>query len=169
MDFTQYIKWSDGEVGTFQHFCCSQEEMVEMLERNIAEPSIVETWTEDFTGNQLAYFDEYVQLIKGEENMKKATKEEVLEEIFDEVIVTENDIEDVLDALEEHGYIKFKEPKKEYKEYKVFVKTVIIYEGAKDLYYVTDSIYTDNIDEAKLFDLDEEKDGYDYEIVKEEE
>lgn len=33
------------------------------------------------------------------------------------------DIEDVLDALEEHGYIKFK---KEPKEYKVFVKIVTI-------------------------------------------
>ena len=68
--------------------------------------------------------------------------------------------------MEKEGYIKFKE---EYKEYKVFVKTVITYEGVKDLYYVTDSIYTDNIDEAKLFDLNEEKDGYAYEIVKEEE
>ncbi len=164
MNFTQYIKWSDGEVGTFQHFCCSQEEMVEMLERNIAEPSIVETWIEDFTGNQLAYFDGHVQLIEGEKELKKGTKEEVLDEVYDEVAVERWSIEDVLDVLEEYRYIEFK---KEYKEYKVFVKTVIVYEGAKDLYYVTDSLYTDNIDEAKRFDLDEEKDGYAYEIVKE--
>ncbi len=164
MNFTQYIKWSDGEVSTFQHFCCSQEEMVEMLERNIAEPSIVGTWTEDFTGNQLAYFDEYVQLIKGEENMKKATKEEVLNVTKKKTQLLNIDIREVLELLEKEGYTKFE---KEPKEYKVFVKTVIVYEGAKDLYYVTDSLYTDNIDEAKRFELDEEKDGYAYEIVKE--
>lgn len=96
--------------------------------------------------------------------MKKVTRGKVLDEVFDEVAVGRWDIEDVLDALEEAAIIEFQE---EYKEYKVFVKTVITYEGVKDLYYVTDSIYTDNIDEAKLFELDEEKDGYAYEIVKE--
>lgn len=87
-----------------------------------------------------------------------------MDEVYDEAAVERWDIEDVLDVLEEYRYIEFKE---EYKEYKVFVKTVIVYEGAKDLYYVTDSLYTDNIDEAKRFELDEEKDGYAYEIVKE--
>ena len=99
--------------------------------------------------------------------MKKATKEEVFKNINRRLLVPRYDIKAVLDLLEEEGYINFKKEPKEYNEYKVFVKTVIVYEGVKDLYYVTDSIYTDNIDEAKLFELDEEKDGYAYEIVKE--
>lgn len=164
MNFTQYIKWSDGEVGAFQHFCFNQEEMVEMLERNIAEPSIVKTWTEDFAGNQIAYFDKYIQLITGEEEMKKVTKEEALERINFDIYVNRRDIKEVLDALEEQGYIKFK---KEPKEYKVFVKLVTIGEENKKLYYVNEHHLTDNIDEAKRFGLNEDKYGYAYEYVKE--
>ena len=51
------------------------------------------------------------------------SKEELLNEVYYEVAAERCDIEDVLDALEEHGYIKFK---KEPKEYKVFVKIVTI-------------------------------------------
>lgn len=100
--------------------------------------------------------------------MKKGTKEEVFKNINRRLLVPRGDIKAVLDLLEEEWYIKFKKEPKEPNVYKVFVKTVITYEGVKDLYYVTDSIYTDNIDEAKLFDLNEEKDGYAYEIVEDE-
>lgn len=164
MEYTQFIKWSDEAVTKYKYSNHSKEELVEMLKQDIHDRGILSTWLEDENGKELAYFDRNNEITKGEENMKKGTKEEVLNEVFDEVAVEHWDIEDVLDVLEEHRYIEFKE---EYKEYKVFVKTVITYEGVKDLYYVTDSIYTDNIDEAKLFELDEEKDGYSYEIVKE--
>lgn len=171
METTQYIKWSDGAVTKYKYSNHSQEEVIEMLKQDIHDRGILSTWVEDKNGNQIAYFDKHTQRIKWREELRKATKEEVFDKINNEVSVFKNDIKEVLDSLdslEEQGYIKFKkEPKKEYKEYKVFVKTVIVYEGAKDLYYVTDSLYTDNIDEAKRFELDEEKDGYAYEIVKE--
>lgn len=166
METTQYIKWSDGAVTKYKYSNHSQEEVIEMLKQDIRDRGILSTWVEDKNGNQIAYFDKHTQRIKWREELRKATKEEVFDKINNEVSVFQNDIKEVLDSLEEQGYIKFK---KEPKEYKVFVKTVIVYEGVKDLYYVTDSIYTDNIDEAKRFELDEEKDGYAYEIVKEEE
>lgn len=66
--------------------------------------------------------------------MKKGTKEEVLERINFDIHVHRRDIKDVLDALEEQGYIKFK---KEPKEYKVFVKIVTIGGEKKKFYYVS--------------------------------
>ena len=168
MEATQYIKWSDGAVTKYKYSETGKEEVVGILKENINERTILSTWADDENGKRIAYFDKHIQLIEGEEELKKATKEEVFKNINRRLLVPRGDIKAVLDLLEEEGYIKFKkEPKKEYKEYKVFVKTVIIYEGVKDLYYVTDSLYTDNIDEAKRFELDEEKDGYAYEIVKE--
>lgn len=99
-----------------------------------------------------------------EEEMKKVTKEEALERINFDIHVHRRYIEEVLDALEEKGYIKFK---KEPKEYKVFLKMVTIGEEQKKLYYVTDFQLTDNIDKAKRFEIDEDKHGYGHEIVKE--
>ena len=165
MEATQYIKWSDGAVTKYKYSNHSQEEVIEMLKQDIHDRGILSTWVEDKNGNQITYFNRHTQRIKWEEELRKATKEEIFKNINRRLLVPRGDIEAVLDVLEDEGYIKFKEPKK----YKVFIKTVIVYEGVKDLYYVTDSIYTDNIDEAKLFDLNEEKDGYAYEIVKEEE
>lgn len=92
------------------------------------------------------------------------SKEELLNEVYYEVAAERCDIEDVLDALEEHGYIKFK---KEPKEYKVFVKIVTIGGEKKKLYYVSSYHLSENIDEAKRFETNEDKDGYIYEIIKE--
>ena len=125
---------------------------------------IISTWLEDQNGEQVAYFDKNTQLIKGEEQVKKATKEEILDKIYFDVSATKNEINQILEQLEKKGYIKFK---KELKTYKVFVKIVTIDGENKKLYYMTDSNLTDNIDEAKRFELDEEKDGYAYEFVKE--
>lgn len=163
MNFTQYILYINGSKTKYKYFDYSEEKIIQMLKSKFNLGTILAIWAEDENGNQIAYFDKNTEVIKGEK-MKKVTKEEVLEKIFNEVAVVECDIEDVLDALEEHGYIKFKE---EPKEYKVFVKMVTIGEEQKKLYYVTDFHLTDNIDEAKRFELDEEKDGYAYEIVKE--
>ena len=167
MEYIQYIKWSDEAVTKYKYSNHSKEELVEMLKQDIHDRGILSTWLEDENGKELACFDRNNEITKGGENMKKGTKEEVFKNINRRLLVSRGDIEAVLDLLEEEGYINFKKEPKEYNEYKVFVKTVIVYEGVKDLYYVTDSIYTDNIDEAKLFELDEEKDGYAYEIVKE--
>lgn len=163
MKYTKFVKWENREV-THTTYNFTIERIIDIMRNDLNYGVVISTWLEDENGKELAYFDKHNEITKEGENMKKGTKEEVLNEVFDEVVVERCDIEDVLDALEEHGYIEFKE---EYKEYKVFVKTVIVYEGVKDLYYVTDSLFTDNIDEAKLFELDEEKDGYAYEIVKE--
>nr|DAG08399.1 MAG TPA: hypothetical protein [Caudoviricetes sp.] len=128
------------------------------------ERTILSTWADDENGKQIAYFDKHIQLITGEEEMKKATKEEVLDEIFNDVADTRYDIEDVLDALEEYGYIEFKQ---EPKEYKVFVKIITIGREKKKLYYVSSYHLSENIDEAKRFETNEDKDGYVPEIVKE--
>lgn len=98
------------------------------------------------------------------EEMKKATKEEVLDEIYYKVSTTQYDIEQVLDLLEEEGYIEFK---KEPKKYKVFVKIVTINGEKKKLYYVSSYHLSENIDEAKRFETNEDKHGYGHEIVKE--
>lgn len=125
---------------------------------------ILSTWAEDENGNQIAYFDKHIQLITGEEEMKKVTKEEVLERINFDIHVHRRYIKEVLDALEEKGYIEFK---KEPKKYKVFVKLATIGEENKKLYYVNEHHLTDDIDEAKRFGLNEAKYGYAYEYVKE--
>lgn len=164
MGYIQYIKWSDEEVTEYKYSNHSKEEVVEILKEDIDERDILSTWADDENGNQIAYFDKHIQLITGEEEMKKATKEEVLEEIYNDVAAVECDIEDVLDALEEKGYIKFK---KEPKEYKVFVKIVTICGEKKKLYYVSRYHLSENIDEAKRFGTNEDKDGYVPEIVKE--
>ena len=121
-------------------------------------------WSDDENGKQIAYFDKNTKLITGEEGMEKATKEEVLEEINFDIYVHRRDIKTVLDSLEEKGYIKFK---KEPKEYKVFVKIVTIDGEKKKLYYVSSYHLSENIDEAKRFETNEDKDGYVPEIVKE--
>ncbi len=121
-------------------------------------------WSDDENGKQIAYFDKNTKLITGEEGMEKATKEEVLEEINFDIYVHRRDIKAVLDSLEEKGYIKFK---KEPKEYKVFVKIVTIDGEKKKLYYVSSYHLSENIDEAKRFETNEDKDGYVPEIVKE--
>ncbi|ASZ71077.1 hypothetical protein 05601_35 [Lactococcus phage 05601] len=164
MKFTQYIKWISGEVAKYKHHDSSQEGIIRILERDVNFSTVEATGAEDKNGNEIAYFDKHIQLITGEEEMKKATKEEVVEEIFNEVAVVGCDIEDVLDALEEKGYIKFK---KEPKKYKIFVKLVTIGEENKKLYYVNEHHLTDNIDEAKRFGFNEDKYGYAYEYVKE--
>lgn len=167
MKYTKYMQWSPEwayEEITHTTYNKHIEKVLDIMRNDVNHDTLIATWLEDENGKRVAYFDKHIQLITGEEEMKKATKEEVLDEVYDEVAVERWGIEDILDVLEEYRYIEFKE---KYKEYKVFVKTVIVYEGAKDLYYVTDSLYTDNIDEAKRFELDEEKDGYAYEIVKE--
>lgn len=165
MKYIKFVKWENGDV-TPTTYNFPPERIIDIMKNDLNYDAVVSTWLEDENCKELAYFDKHTETIKEVENMKKVTREKVLDEVYDEVAVERWSIKDVLDVLEEYRYIEFKE---EYKEYKVFVKTVIVYEGAKDLYYVTDSLYTDNIDEAKRFDLDEEKDGYAYEIVKEEE
>ena len=121
-------------------------------------------WSDDENGKQIAYFDKNTKLITGEEGMEKATKEEVLEEINFDIYVHRRDVKAVLDSLEEKGYIKFK---KDPKEYKVFVKIVTIDGEKKKLYYVSSYHLSENIDEAKRFETNEDKDGYVPEIVKE--
>lgn len=112
----------------------------------------------------------YIQYIKwSDESVTKYkysnhSKEEVLEGINFDIYVHRRDIKAVLDSLEEKGYIKFK---KEPKEYKVFVKIVTIDGEKKKLYYVSSYHLSENIDEAKRFETNEDKDGYVPEIVKE--
>lgn len=168
MRYTKFIKWENGGV-THTTYNFPIEKIIDIMRDDLNYFALVATWLEDENGKELAYFDKNNEITKEGENIKKGTKEEVFKNINRRLLVPRGDIKAVLDLLEEEGYIKFKKEPKEPNGYKVFVKTVITYEGVKDLYYVTDSIYTDNIDEAKLFDLDEEKDGYAYEIVEEEE
>lgn len=164
MKYIQCVKWSNGDFKELEYYKSSQEEMIDMLKHDITQKQIIATWLKDEKGKELAYFDKNTQSITGEEEMKKVTKEEVLERINFDIYVHRRDIKAVLDSLEEKGYIKFK---KEPKEYKVFVKLVTIGEENKKLYYVNEHHLTDNIDEAKRFGLNEDKYGYAYEYVKE--
>ncbi len=162
MGYIQYIKWLNGET-THISYNMPIEKIIDIMKSDLNCGSIA-TWLEDENGKELAYFDKHIQLITGEEEMKKSTKEEVLERINFDIHVHRRYIKEVLDALEEKGYIKFK---KEPKKYKIFVKLVTIGEENKKLYYVNEHHLTDNIDEAKRFGLNEDKYGYAYEYVKE--
>ena len=164
MGYIQYMKWYDESVTEYKYSNHSEEEVVEILKEDIQERNILSTWADDENGKEIAYFDKHIQLIAGEEEVKKSTKEEVLERINFDIHVHRRYIKEVLDALEEKGYIKFK---KEPKKYKIFVKLVTIGEENKKLYYVNEHNLTDNIDEAKRFGLNEDKYGYAYEYVKE--
>ena len=164
MGFMQYIEWNNGNVSKYNYINHSQEEVIEILKQDINERDILSTWLEDRKGKQLVYFDKNTKSINGDDKLKKETKEEVLNKVYVRVPGNKKAIKDVLDSLEEQGYIKFK---KELKTYKVFVKIVTIDGENKKLYYITDLHLTDNIDEAKRFEVDEEKDGYAYEFVKE--
>ena len=163
MNFTQYIIYINGSKTKYKYFDYSEEKIIQMLKSKFNLGTILAIWAEDENGNQIAYFDKNTEVIKGEK-MKKVTKEEVLERINFDIYVHRRDIKVVLDSLEEHGYIKFK---KEPKEYKVFFKLVTIGEEKKKLYYVSSYHLTENIDEAKLFETNEDKDGYVPEIIKE--
>lgn len=162
MGYIQYIKWLNGET-THTSYNMPIEKIIDIMKSDLNCGSIA-TWLEDENGKELAYFDKHIQLITGEEEIKKSTKEEVLERINFDIHVHRRYIKEVLDALEEKGYIKFK---KEPKKYKIFVKLVTIGEENKKLYYVNEHHLTDNIDEAKRFGLNEDKYGYAYEYVKE--
>ena len=163
MKYTKFVKWEDGGV-THTTYNFSIERIIDIMRNDLNYDIVVSTWLEDENGKELAYFDKHNEITKEGENMKKGTKEEVLNEIKRKTQLLKFDIREVLELLEKEGYIEFK---KEPNEYKVFVKMVTIGEEDKKLYYVTDFHLTENIDEAKLFDLNEEKDGYAYEIVKE--
>ena len=165
MEYTKFVKWENGEV-THTTYNFPIERIIDIMRNDLNYFALVSTWLEDENGKELAYFDKHIQLIEGEEELKKETKEEVFKNINRRLLVPRGDIEAVLDFLEDEGYIKFKEPK-EPKEYKVFAKNVTIGEEDKWLYYVSQYHLTENIDEAKRFELDEDKDGYAYEIVKE--
>lgn len=163
MKYTQYIKWQDGEV-TYTKYNKPFKDIISTMKSDLGYVTLVSTWLEDEFGKELAYFDKHVQLVKGEEKLRKETKEEVLRRINLNVWTKKEDIEAILDSLEKQGYIKFK---KEPKEYKVFVKIVTIGGENKKLYYVTNFHLTENIDEAQRFETYEYKDGYAYETVKE--
>lgn len=163
MEFTQHIKWT--KIGiTTTTYDKPFEKIVDIMKDDLKRNGVIATWLEDENGKELAYFDGHIQLIKGEKQLKKATKEQILDKIYFNVSATTYEINQILEQLEKQGYIKFK---KEPKEYKVFVKIVSIGGENKKLYYVTDFHLTENIDEAKRFGLDENKDGYEYEYVKE--
>lgn len=164
MKFTQHIKHPNGQTTKYSYLYMSKDEMIQIVEGDFNSGNYVATWADDEFGKELVYFDKHTQLIKGEKKLKKRTKEKVLDEINNRVWTKKEDIEEVLDSLEKQGYIEFK---KEPKTYKVFVKIVTIDGEDKKLYYVTDFNLTDNIDEAKRFEVDEEKDSYAYEFVKE--
>lgn len=134
MGYIQCVKWSNGDFRELEYYTMSQEKMIDILKRYMTRKHIIATWLKDENGKELAYFDKHIQLIKGEEELKKSTKKEILEETFYDVAAVKINIEDVLDALEDHGYIKFK---KEPKEYKVFVKIGTIGRKKKKLYYVS--------------------------------
>lgn len=163
MGFTQHIKWTNIGITTTT-YDKPFEKIVYIMKDDLKRNGVIATWLEDENGKELAYFDGHIQLIKGEEQLKKATKEQILDKIYFNVSATTYEINQILEQLEKQGYIKFK---KEPKEYKVFVKIVTIGGENKKLYYVTDFHLTENIDEAKRFEIDEEKDGYAYELVKE--
>lgn len=163
MGFTQHIKWTNIGITTTT-YDKPFEKIVDIMKDDLKRNGVIATWLEDENGKELAYFDRHIQLIKEDEKLKKGTKEDVLAELNSVILVKKQEIRDVLNSLEEKGYIKFK---KESKNYKVFVKIVTIGGENKKLYYVTDFHFTENINEAKRFEVDEEKDGYAYELVKE--
>lgn len=163
MKYTQYIKWQNGET-THTSYNMPIEKIIDIMKNDLNYVTLIATWLEDENGKDLAYFDKNTQSITGEKGLKKGTKEEVLERINFDIYVHRREIKEVLDALEEKGYIKFK---KEPKKYKIFVKLATIGEENKKLYYVNEHHLTDNIDEAKRFGLNEDKYGYAYEYVKE--
>ena len=163
MKHIKFIKWLNEEV-THTTYNMPVEKIIDIMRNNFNYDSVISTWLEDEDGNQIAFLDKNTEIIKGEQNLKKETKEEVLDKIYLNVSATMNEINQILEQLEEQRYIKFK---KEPKVHKVFVKVVTIDGESKPLYYVTDFNLTDSIDKAKRFEVDEEKDGYAYELVEE--
>lgn len=57
--------------------------------------------------------------------------------------------------------------KKSLKSIKYSLKSLLLEEKRKKLYYVSSYHLSENIDEAKRFETNEDKDGYIYEIIKE--
>lgn len=111
MEYTKFIKWeNEGVIHTTYNFPIDR--IIDIMRNDLNYFALIATWLEDENGKELAYFDENIQRIKGEEQLKKETKKEVFDKINNEVSVFQNDIKEVLDSLEEQGYIKFKEPKR---------------------------------------------------------
>lgn len=107
-------------------------------------------------------------VLKGEKEMKlnKVTEEELRNDMFEETSsMQRSDVNEAIKYLKENNLIEFK---KEIKHFKAFVKIVTINGENKRLYYKTDFHLTENIEEAKLFDESEKKDGYAFELVAKE-
>lgn len=168
MTFKQYVEWEHTGVEKYEYPNHSKEEVIAILKEDIISSSVLKTWANDENGKRIAYFEKNTQLIEEEEELKKATKEAVLKEVLKDTrgrgLVRTIEAKVVLDILETHGYIKFKE---EPKKYRVFVKLVTIGGEDKNLYYVDEYHLTENIDEAQRFGLDDYKCGYSYEYVYE--
>lgn len=76
--------------------------------------------------------------------------------------LSRNQVKEAIEFLEINDLIIFR---KEPKTFKAFFKKVTIDGKDKKLYYVTDFHLTERLQEAKLFDQSEEKEGYAYELV----
>lgn len=169
------IVWDSGKKETFNYYNLTDDEIQRQINIDIGVGTISESiyydkdgimkhaWGKSF--GRKDYREQQTQEVENKENkeMKIITKQDLENRMYYGTMdLSREDVKQAVKFLEENDLIEFaKEPK----TFKALVKIVTIGRENKKLYYVTDFHLTENIEEAKLFDKDEEKDGYAYELV----
>lgn len=171
-NWTNKIVWKDGRKNTYEYYNLTEEQVRKKFNQDINK-AVSETYYYDQNGKvRFAWTKKrgIYEAVKKEEvenkenkEMKIITKQDLENRMYYGTMdLSREDVKQAVKFLEENDLIEFaKEPK----TFKALVKIVTIGGENKKLYYVTDFHLTENIEEAKLFDQSEEKDGYAYELV----
>lgn len=171
-DYTNKVVWDNGTRGEYDYPNQTELDIQYRIDQDINLGNVKESYYYDEKGQLRFYWTkatgEQKVVLKGEKEMKlnKVTEEELRRDMFEETSsLQRSDVNEAIKYLKENNLIEFK---KEIKTFKAFVKIVTINGEDKKLYFKTDFHLTEKIEEAKLFDELEEKDGYSFELVAKE-
>lgn len=174
-DWTNEVTLDNGEKATYKYYNLTDDKIQKQIDIDISLSDISVSLYYDEKGllkhawskecGRQDYREQQTQELEHKENkeMKTITKKQLeIKMYYGTKDLSKEDVKQAVNFLEENNLIEFaKEPK----TFKAFVKIVTIGGENKKLYYVTDFHLTENIEEAKLFEQSEEKDGYAYELV----
>lgn len=168
-DYTNKVVWDNGSHGEYDYPEQTELDIQHRIDQDIDLGNVKESYYYDEEGQLRFYWTKATGRqkvrVKKEKEMKlnKMTEEELKSNLFYKTeSLSKNDAEEAVKYLKENNLIEFR---KEAKTFKAFVKIVTINGEDKKLYYKTNFHLTEKIEDAKLFDESEEKDGYSFELV----
>lgn len=171
-NYANVVTWDNGNHGEYEYKNQTELDIQHMIDQDISLGNVKESYYYDEDGQLRFYWTKETGrrsiIIEEEKEMKlnKMTEEELRNDMFEETSsMQRTHVNEAIKHLKENNLIEFK---KEIKTFKAFTKIVTINGEDKKLYYKTAFHLTDRIEDAKLFDESEEKDGYAFELVAKE-